>query len=215
MIPAFTLGIPGEAGAAVLLGALMIQGMTPGPQLLQGDNSKLMYTIFASFFVANIGILLWGLLGARFLVKIVSVPPKVLVPIIALLCLVGSYALNYRLFDVWITVVFGIIGYFFIRHDFPVSPIILGMILGPMAEANLRRSLTANGGDWTVFFTRPISLLFWALIVLSLFYVWRSNKKAAQVANTSQVAQKTTIDEVPESPTEAALTAAVTEERSS
>lgn len=180
MIPAFTLGIPGEAGSAVLLGALMIQGLTPGPSLLQGENATTMYVIFASFFVANLAILLFGLSGIRLLVRIVQIPPTILVPIISLLCLVGSYALNYRIFDVWVTIVAGLVGYFFIRHDFPVSPIILGMILGPMAETNLRRSLTATGGDWSVFFLRPISAVFWVLIVLSLIYVFRSSRKLKQ-----------------------------------
>jgi putative tricarboxylic transport membrane protein len=177
MIPMFTLGIPGEAGTAVLLGGLLIHGLTPGPQLFTGEQSSLVYTIFASFIVANVLILLVGTVAARMFAYVVRIPTSVIVPIILLLCLVGSYAINNRIADVFVAIVFGVLGYFMVVREFPVSPLILGLILGPMAETNFRRAMTITHGDWTTFFTRPASLIFWALIVLSLIYVWRSERK--------------------------------------
>lgn len=184
MIPMFTLGIPGEAGTAVLLGGLLIHGLTPGPQLFTGEQSSMVYTIFATFIVANIMILLVGFVAARAFSYVVRIPTHVIVPIIVVLCLVGAYAINNRFIDVFIAIAFGVLGYFMVTHEFPVSPLILGLILGPMAETNFRRAMTITGGDWTVFFTRPASLIFWALIVLSLIYVWRSGKKQRKQMET-------------------------------
>lgn len=177
MIPMFTLGIPGEAGTAVLLGGLLIHGLTPGPNLFSGPQSSIVYTIFAAFIIANVAILVIGTVAARLFAHVVRIPTHVLVPIIVLLCLVGSYAINNRLADVVVAILFGVLGYFMVTHDFPVSPLILGLILGPMAETNFRRAMTITHSDWTIFFTRPASLLFWALIVLSLIYVWRNERK--------------------------------------
>lgn len=177
LIPMFTLGIPGEAGTAVLLGGLLIHGLTPGPQLFNGPNATTVYTIFASFIVANLVMLMLGMVASRLFVNIIRIPRSVLIPIVALLCIVGAYAINNRLFDVIVAVFFGVLGYLMVTNEFPVSPLILGMILGPMAETNFRRAMTITQGDWTVFFTRPASLILWALIALSLFYVWRSSKK--------------------------------------
>lgn len=177
MIPMFTLGIPGEAGTAVLLGGLLIHGLTPGPDLFTGPQSPLVYTIFAAFIVANILIVAIGLPFVRAFVHVIKIPSHVLVPLIVALCLMGAFAINNRMLDVWVTIAFGVLGYFMVTHDFPVSPLILGLILGPMAETNFRRAMTITHGDWTVFFTRPAALIFWALIVISLIYVWRSARK--------------------------------------
>ncbi|MFC4457933.1 tripartite tricarboxylate transporter permease [Pseudonocardia nematodicida] len=177
MIPTFTLGIPGEAGTAVLLGGLLVHGLTPGPDLFTGPQSGIVYTIFASFIVSALLVLVIGTTAVRAFSHVVRVPPHVLIPVISLLCLVGAYAINNRFADVLVAILFGVLGYLMVRNDFPVSPLILGLILGPMAEVNFRRAMTITHGDWTVFFTRPASLLFWALIVLTLFWVWRSGRK--------------------------------------
>ena len=182
MIPMFTLGIPGEAGTAVLLGGLMIHGLTPGPDLFDGSSTATVYVLFASFMLANICVLLFGLLGVRFFVKVVRLPLHILVPIILVLCLVGSYAINNRIFDVWVALAFGVLGYILVSFRFPVSPIVIGIILGTMAETNFRRAMLFSEGDWTIFVTRPITLGFWALIALSLFYVWRTDRKLKRAA---------------------------------
>ena len=177
LIPMLTLGIPGDAGSAVLLGGLLIHGLTPGPGMFTGPKSSVTYVLFASFILANLFMLAFGLFGIRWFVKVVKIPTHALVPIIVLLCLVGSYAINNSLLDVWVALGAGVLGYVLVTFRFPVSPIILGLILGPMAESNFRRSMVFSHGDWTVFFTRPLSIGFWLLILLSFVYVWRSSRK--------------------------------------
>lgn len=177
MIPMFTLGIPGDAGTAVLLGGLLIHGLAPGPDLFTGDNASMVYTLFASFILANVFMLAFGLLAIRFFIRVVRIPVSAMVPIIVMLCLVGAYAINNRIIDVWIAIAFGLIGYALTIFRFPVSPIVLGLILGGLAESNLRRAMTFSHGDWTILFTRPISMAFWVLVLLSFVYVWRASRK--------------------------------------
>jgi putative tricarboxylic transport membrane protein len=169
MIPMLTLGIPGDAVTAVMLGALMVQGLQPGP-LLFTNHADIVYTLFVGMLLANLLILLYGFLGIRIFTKILSIPKVVLTPIILVLCIVGSYALGNNFFDVWIMLIAGIIGYFMNRYDISTSPVILALILGPMLEANLRRSLVLSNGDISIIFTRPISLTLIALAILTLFY---------------------------------------------
>lgn len=166
MIPLLTLGIPGDAVTAILLGALMIQGLQPGPLLFK-EHGDLVYTIFSGLLVGNVLMLISGLLGIRLFIKVLSVPKNVLTPIIFILCVVGSYAMNNSFFDVGVMLISGVIGYIFMKLDFPASPIILALILGPMAESNLRRSLIMSGGSYSIFFTRPISAVLLVLAVIT------------------------------------------------
>lgn len=190
MIPMFTLGIPGEAGTAVLLGGLMIHGLTPGPDLFEGPNAATVYSLFASFMFVNICVLVFGLLGVRYFAKIIRLPVHMLVPLILMLCLVGAYAINNRMFDVWVALAFGVLGYLLVTFRFPVSPIVIGMVLGTMAETNFRRAMLFSEGDWTIFFTRPIALGFWLVIALSLFYVWRTNRKLRRSAQEARLSSE-------------------------
>ncbi|MFO7153171.1 MAG: tripartite tricarboxylate transporter permease [Bacillota bacterium] len=166
MIPLLTLGIPGDAVTAILLGALMIQGLQPGPLLFK-EHGDLVYTIFSGLLVGNVLMWISGLLGIRLFIKVLSVPKNVLTPIIFILCVVGSYAMNNSFFDVGVMLISGVIGYIFMKLDFPASPIILALILGPMAESNLRRSLIMSGGSYSIFFTRPISAVLLILAVIT------------------------------------------------
>lgn len=168
MIPLLTLGIPGDAVTAVLLGALMVQGIQPGPMLFETDG-PLVYTLFVGMLVANIFILIFGLLGVRLFTKILLVPRTILMPIILILSVIGSYALGNNYFDVLVMLVAGVIGYFMKKYGFPVSPLILGLILGPMLESNLRRSLVMSQGDISILFTRPIAAVLIVLAVVTLF----------------------------------------------
>ncbi|MFD1067032.1 tripartite tricarboxylate transporter permease [Oceanobacillus locisalsi] len=168
MIPLLTLGIPGDAVTAVLLGALMVQGLQPGPQLYQ-QNGELVYSLFIGMFLANILIIVLGLLGIRLFVKVLEIPKVILAPIILTLCAVGSYALNNSIFDVYVMLIAGIIGYLMIRYEFSASPLVLALILGPMMESNLRRTLSLSNGDFMTVFTRPISATLLILTVLTLF----------------------------------------------
>lgn len=168
MIPMLTLGVPGDAVAAIMIGALTIQGLTPGPMLFK-ENTVLVYTIFLGMFVANTIMVLLGFSCIRLFAKVLSIPKTVLTPIIFVLCVVGSYAMNNNLFDVGVMLVAGIIGYFMNKVEIPSSPAILGLILGPMAEKNFRTALLKSGGNYSVFFSTVICWFFILLIVVSLF----------------------------------------------
>ncbi|AKG75007.1 tripartite tricarboxylate transporter permease [Salinicoccus halodurans] len=167
MIPMLTLGIPGDAVTAVLLGALIVQGLQPGPMLFEQDG-VLVYGLFIGMLIANLLILILGIYGTRFFTKVLLIPKAILVPVIIMLCAVGSYSLGNNYFDVIVMLVFGIIGYFMIKNDFPASPLILGLILGPIMESNFRRALVMSQGDFSIFITRPITavLLIFAFITL-------------------------------------------------
>lgn len=179
LIPMLTLGIPGDSVAAIMIGALTIQGLQPGPLLFQ-NNSLLVYTIFAGFIVANIFMLVLGFSGVRVFSKILAVPRSILSPVIVMLCFVGAYAINSSLFDVGVMMIFGVIGFFMQKAGMPVSPVVLGIILGPLAESHFRRALLMGNGSPTVFFQSPVSLLFFILTVLTLF--WPLIRKVVQIA---------------------------------
>ncbi|MCM3763858.1 tripartite tricarboxylate transporter permease [Neobacillus niacini] len=168
MIPLLTLGIPGDAVTAVLLGALMVQGLQPGPMLFEA-NGPIVYTLFIGMLLANLLILIIGLPGIKLFTKILYVPKAVLTPIILILCTVGAYSLGNSYFDVLVMFAAGVIGYFMQRYDFPASPLILGLILGPMMESNLRRSLVMSEGSISIFFTRPISAILLIIAIITLF----------------------------------------------
>ncbi|MEW6623392.1 MAG: tripartite tricarboxylate transporter permease [Bacillota bacterium] len=167
MIPMLSLGVPGDAVTAVLLGALVIQGLRPGP-LLYKDHIDIVYTIFAGMMMANVVMFIVGFLGIRFFARIISINRNILLPVIFLLSIVGAYSMRNSLFDVWVAIIFGVIGYFMQRYEFPASPILLALILGPMAEGNLRRALIVSHGDPLILFTRPISAILLILAVLSI-----------------------------------------------
>jgi len=168
MIPMLTLGVPGDAVAAIMIGALTIQGLTPGPMLFK-NNEVLVYTIFFGMFIANTMMIFLGLSCLRLFTKVLSVPKPILVPIIFILCVIGSYAMRNNLFDVGVMLVAGIVGYFFTKLKVPTSPAILGLILGPLAEENFRTALLKSDGSLIVFFNTPICWFFLILIVLTLF----------------------------------------------
>lgn len=177
MIPLLTLGIPGDAAAAVMLGAFLIHGLQPGP-LLFVNNSDLVYGLFSGMIIANCFMLLLGLVLVRYFAKIVKIDTRVLMPIILVLCVIGSFAMNNSIFDVYVLLLFGIIGYFTSKLKIPVSPIILGLILGPMIEENFRRAMILNDGSLSFLYTRPITLIFLILALLTVFSpIWTRIKK--------------------------------------
>ncbi|WP_319562778.1 tripartite tricarboxylate transporter permease [Marispirochaeta sp.] len=167
MIPMLSLGVPGDAVTAILLGAFVIQGLQPGP-LLYKDHMDVVYGVFAAMMLANVMMFFVGTLGGKLFAKVISIDRNILLPVIFVLSIVGSYSMRNSMFDVWVALVFGVLGYFLQRYDFPVSPILLALILGPMAESNLRRSLVISSGNPAILITRPISVLFLVLAVLSL-----------------------------------------------
>ena len=171
MIPLLTLGIPGDAVTAILLGGLMIHGIQPGPMLFltQGD---LVYTIFAALMLSAILMLILEFYGLRLFVRLLAVPKQILLPIILVLCAIGAFGLASRIFDIWTILGFGVLGYAFVKAGIPAAPFIIGFILGPMAETNFRRGLQLSDGDYSGFVTHPISGAFLAIAVLSI--VWQT-----------------------------------------
>lgn len=180
MIPLLTLGIPGDSVTAVLLGGLMIHGLQPGPQLFS-KSPHIIMGIFTTLLIANIFMWLIQLVGIKFFVRILRVPNYFLAPMLVILAVVGSYALRNSLFDVGITLLLGLFGYLMLQGGFPMAPTVLGLVLGPMLESEIRRSLILSAGDWSIFFVRPNSLLFIGLSVLiALTVAVKSLKKGKQ-----------------------------------
>lgn len=166
VLPMITLGIPGDAATAVLMGALTIHNLQPGPLLFQ-NHADTVHQIFAGMISANIIFVILGLIFARFFAKVINIDRTFLVPLIFIACMVGSYAINNVLFDLITCVIFGMIGYVMLRYDFPVAPMVLAQILGGMMESNFRRSLSMSQGDPVIFFTRPITVVILALAVFT------------------------------------------------
>ena len=165
LIPLLTLGIPGDVVTAILMGALMIQGMTPGPTLFT-KHADVITGIYLMLIAANIFMLIIGLIGIRQFVKVLKIPTNILMPIVLMLCLLGSYATTNSVFDVLVTLVMGLVGFLLRKMDYPMPPLLLGMVLGNLIEANFRRALTMSLGDYSIFTTRPICFVF---ILVSVF----------------------------------------------
>jgi putative tricarboxylic transport membrane protein len=170
MMPLMTLGIPGDTTTAILLGGFLIHGIQPGP-LLFVSQGPLVYTIFAALLVASVMMLFMEFYGLRLFIKLLDVPKHILLPIILVLCVVGAFGLSSRLFDVWSILLFGLLGYGFVKAGMPVAPFIIGFILGPMAETNLRRGLMLSDGNFAAFVSNPIAATFLGLALA--FVLWQ------------------------------------------
>jgi putative tricarboxylic transport membrane protein len=165
IIPVLTLAIPGSAPAAVLLGAMLIHGVRPGP-LIMIEFPSFIYEVVAMVLLATVMMFVLGLAMVRPLVKVLQVPRQKLMPVIFILCVVGSFALQARLFDVGIMIVFGVLGYILREMEYPMAPLVLGIILGDILDKNLRRALILSDGSIAPFFTRPISLVLFLLTMV-------------------------------------------------
>lgn len=174
LVPLLTLGVPGDAVAAVLLGALIIQGLTPGPLLFE-QNPEIVYGLFSSMIIGNILLLIIGLIGIKFYTKIVEIPKNLMIPAILILSTIGSYSMNNSMFDVFITFLFGVIGYLMSKIKMPTSPIVLSIILGPMLETNLRKAVLMYEGSYSFLYTRPITVVF---LLLTLFSIISTIRKS-------------------------------------
>ncbi len=169
LIPTLTLGIPGSAATAILLGGLYMQGFIPGHELFT-VHAATTYSMIFGFIIATVLMGVIGLLTAKHFAKVAKVPNGILAPIIVALSVIGSYAINNNIFDVWVMLAFGIIGYFMRKTGFHPAPVILGMILGPIAEQGLRQSfLMTSDSMFTYYFTRPISVVLIILTFVTLF----------------------------------------------
>jgi len=168
MIPTFTLGIPGSASTAILLVALTIHGLEPGPRFFLSGTEP--YAVFSGILLAQIAFFVCGLFLARYFAKVVMIPNAILGPIIIFLSFVGSYAIRNRLEDVVITIVFGVIGYFFVKFRWPAPCLVLGLVLGSLIEKNFHRAVEIGDGSYAVFITRSTSLIL--LIITLVFMLW-------------------------------------------
>ena len=167
MVPTMVLGIPGSGTTAIILVGLMVHGLRPGAYLFTEQVDKV-YQIFGSMLLANLMFMAMGLYAARLFARVSLIPISILWPIVFALSVIGAYALSQSLVDVWIALIFGVIGFFARRHGFAVAPIAVGLILGEMVETNLQHSLKMFDGQWWMIFAQPLALFFLILAFLGL-----------------------------------------------
>ena len=183
LIPLLTLGIPGNSVTAIFLGGLLIQGLRPGPSLFT-DQAATTYAFFAGMILANIAMLILGFIAARLFIRVLSVPTTIMVPLIFCLCVIGSYSIRNSMFDVGLMLFFGALGFFLRKTGFSSAPVVLGMILGPMAEGNYRRFIQASQGDIMPMFDKPIVVVLFAMCIISVvspFVMrWFEERKSAR-----------------------------------
>jgi len=171
IIPSLALGIPGSAPSAVLMAAMIIHGIQPGPMLMI-QHPQFIYHVVAMTTLASITILLFGLFGVRPLLQVLKVRRNILMPIVYLLCVVGAFATASRLFDVYAMLAIGVGAFFLRRRGYEMAPLVLGLVLGPLLDKSLRRGLVLSDGSIVPFFTRPIALAFAAVTIFTiLLYV--------------------------------------------
>jgi len=175
-IPLYNLGIPGSPPAAMLLGALLIHGIQPGP-LITFDHPTFIPQVVAILFLSAIAMWITGMILVKQVIKILRIPPPVFMPIIAVLCVIGSYSLGARIFNLFLMLPVGIIAYFLTEMGYPIAPLVIGVILGPMADENLRRALMVSKGSFLPIFTRPVSLILFLAILLMILSQTRIYKK--------------------------------------
>jgi putative tricarboxylic transport membrane protein len=175
MIPTLVLGIPGSPTTAVILAALTLQGLQPGPNLMS-DQPLLLYVIFFAMLIASLAAFIGGRMGVKLFALMTRLPYSILGPCILLFSIIGAYAVDNDMFAVWIALLFGLIGYFMTKYEFSPSAMILGLVLGKMMEETFRRQLMITNGDYSSFFTQPISLVILLISLASLAYPYVSSK---------------------------------------
>ena len=185
MVPTLTLGIPGSSPLAVLMGALMLHGVQPGPLLFE-RNPEIPYTIFATALVAAPVMIIVGLVGLRFFAMVTLVPKSIIGGLVLGMCALGAFAISNSMFGVWVAFIFGFVGYFLRQLNIPIPPLVLALVLGRMAESEFRRSMVMSGGSPMIFFERPIAIVIILLTVLMFTtpllqnYLRKRKDKAAQ-----------------------------------
>jgi len=184
-VPALVFGIPGDAITAIALGVLLMKGLNPGPTLFTA-NAPLLYAVFICFLIANLLLIPLGLLAIRMARPLLRVPQTILMPVVLVFCIVGSFAINNSVFGIAIMLLFGFIGYVMEENGFPVAPLILGLILGPLVERTLSQASIMARGNIMPFFERPVSLVLgiiaitvWALIILKAVRAARAGRPVA------------------------------------
>jgi putative tricarboxylic transport membrane protein len=177
-----SLGLPGSGGTAVLLGALILYGIQPGPMLFK-EHPQLVWGLIASMYVGNVILLILNLPLVPLFAALLKLPYRILYPLILGFCVVGVYSIRQSQFDLWLLMAFGFMGYVFRRCDYPLAPVVLGLVLGPLIERSLRQALVLSNGEFSILFTRPISaglmIITLVLLVGPLFFRGRRPTGAA------------------------------------
>lgn len=169
IIPLVTMGIPGSGATAIILGAFLLHGLQPGPQVFQ-TSSHIVYAMFASVFVGIAVMCVIGYFATKYMVKVLELPEVIVSAYVVMCCILGAFAARNNITDVWLLVVFGVLGYLFERFKFPITPLVLGVILGPLAESAFMTTMISHGNDWTIFFTRPVSGPLMTVAIITLLY---------------------------------------------
>ncbi|NCU94189.1 MAG: tripartite tricarboxylate transporter permease, partial [Burkholderiaceae bacterium] len=186
-IPLLTLGIPPNAVMALMVGAMTIHNIQPGPQVMT-SNPTLFWGLIASMWIGNIMLILLNLPLIGIWVKLLKIPYRMLYPAILVFCCIGVYTVNNSIFDIFITASFGVIGYMFFKFGCEPAPLLLGFVLGPMMEENFRRALLLSRGDFTTFVTRPLSLsLLIAAALLLIIVTLPAIKKSREEVFTEEL----------------------------
>lgn len=179
--PLLALGIPGSGTGAVLLGGLMMWGLSPGPLLFENEP-EFCWGLIASLFMANLFTLLVAICVIPFLIKILSVPVKYMIPIISVVCVVGAYSTSNSMYGVIVMFISGVVGYLLSKNNFPAAPMLLSFVLAPILEDNMRKAFIISGGSISIFFTRPITcvlmVIFFGIILVSVLRPILAKKKA-------------------------------------
>jgi putative tricarboxylic transport membrane protein len=162
LVPMLALGVPGSGTTAVLLAMLLALNITPGPLLFQ-QNPDVVWGLIAALFIANFMLLAMNIPMVGLFVRVLMIPPKFLMPIVAMVSFVGIYGISGSTFDLIVMVIFGVLGWGLRKLDVPMVPVILGVLLGNLMEANMRRALTISDGDWTALFASPLAITLWAI----------------------------------------------------
>ncbi len=184
LIPLITMGIPGNVATAIFLGGLTIHGISPGP-LIFAKSGKYVYGIFLALLVSNVFMIVCERAGLKLFVKLLEIPKYILLPVVMVCCIVGAYCANFRVFDVWCVLAFGLLGFLMKTLKVPSTPLIIGFILGTMAEENLRQALMQSSGSWGIFFIRPLSLAFLVIAVISVALTLKKSYKEKKTASAS------------------------------
>jgi len=186
-VPLFAFGLPSSSALAMLLGALMIYGMQPGPIMWQ-QNPRFIWTVIASMYVGNVMLLVLNLPLVGVWAKVCEIPYSILAPTVLIFCVIGAFSVRGNLFDLWTAIVFGFVGYAMKKLGYPPAPMLLCMILGDRLESSLRQSLVLSSGSYSVFFTRPITA---GLLVLAVILCMGSLLARRRAAKGSLLAQET------------------------
>lgn len=176
MIPLLSLGVPGDTGAALLMSAFIVQGLTPGPLVFQ-ESPRTVYNVYAGLILCNLVLVVIVLLTWKLFTKVCSLETTIVFPAVVMFCVIGVYALNSNLTDVWIMLIFAVIGYVLSKFKFPAVCVLIGFILSPLFEKNFRRALVLGRGSPKIFFSSPLCIAFWVITIVAVLLILRGKRK--------------------------------------